>query len=198
MSDTFSGAARGDVGFIALLTLLVIMGAARIGELLVARRLTQQAAARGATPQREFTFVVMVVLHILPFVLCPLEVVLCERPFSPTLFAVCAGALAVLACLRVWTLRTLGAMWNVRIVSPSTIVVAGPYRFVRHPNYAIVIAELVFLPLAHGCWYTLGLVSLLNAAVLWSRIRSEEQVLFSRPGYAEAMGHKKRLIPYVF
>ena len=198
MSDTYSEAIRDDVGFIALLVLLACMGAARIAELLVARRLTKQAAQRGAAPQREFTFVVMVVLHILPFVLCPLEVVVFQRPFEPALFAVCTAALVVLGGLRVWTLRTLGAMWNVRIVSPSTIVVAGPYRYIRHPNYAIVIAELVFLPLAHGCWYTLFVVTTLNALVLWSRIGSEERVLFSRPGYAEAMGHKKRFIPGIF
>ncbi len=198
MSDVYADAARSDVGFIALLLLLVIMGAARIGELLVAKRLTAKAAVRGEAPQREPVFIVMVILHVLPFVLCPLEVVLFDRPFRPTLFIVSTVALVVLGLARVWTLRTLGEMWNVRIVAPSAVVVSGPYRFIRHPNYAIVIAELVFLPLAHGCWFTLVIVSTLNALVLWSRIGAEEKVLFSRPGYAEAMGDKKRFIPGVF
>ena len=187
-----------DDGFVAYLVLLTAMGAARIAELVVARRLTAQAATRGARPQREPIFVVMVVLHVLPFVLGPLEVAWLQRPFSTTSFAVSTAALAVLGLLRVWTLSTLGARWNVRIVQPDAVVVAGPYRFVRHPNYAIVIAELVFLPLAHGCWLTLVAVSALNAVVLFFRIRAEERVLFALPGYAEQMGPKKRFVPGVF
>jgi methyltransferase len=187
-----------EPGFVAYLALLTAMGAARIAELVVARRLTVQAASRGAQPQREPIFVVMVVLHVLPFVLGPLEVAWLQRPFVPSLFAASTAALAVLAGLRVWTLRTLGARWNVRIVTPDAVVAAGPYRFVRHPNYAIVIAELVFLPLAHGCFATLIVVSALNAVVLFFRIRAEERVLFTLPGYAETMGPRKRFLPGVF
>jgi methyltransferase len=187
-----------DAGLVAYLVLLTAMGAARIAELVVARRLTRQAATRGATPQREPIFVVMVILHVLPFVLGPLEVIMGERPFPPVLFATSTLALVLLGGLRVWTLSTLGARWNVRIVQPDAVVVAGPYRFIRHPNYAIVIAELVFLPLAHGCWLTLVVVGLLNAVVLFFRIRAEEQVLFALPGYAEQMGAKKRFVPGVF
>ena len=187
-----------DIGFFLYLGLLAVMAMARIAELVVAKRLTQKASARGAAPQREPIFVVMVFLHVLPFVLGPLEVVVFQRPFSPALFAVSTMALVMLGVARIWTLRTLGEMWNVRIVQPSTVVVAGPYRFIRHPNYAIVIAELVFLPLAHGCFITLAVLTLLNAFVLFVRIRAEERVLFSLPGYAERMGGKKRFIPGVF
>jgi methyltransferase len=185
-------------GFLAFLVLLCLMGAARIAELLVARRLTQKASARGQRPKKEPIFVVMVVLHVLPFVLAPLEVIVFDRPFSPLLFGVSAGALLLLGFARVWTLRTLGEMWNVRIVQPSTIVVAGPYRYIRHPNYAVVILELVFLPLAHGCYLTLALLSALNAVVLFFRIRAEEAVLFALPGYAEQMGPKRRFVPGIF
>jgi methyltransferase len=185
-------------GFLLFLGLLVAMGAARIAELLVAKRLTAQARERGAAPKREPMFVVMVVLHTLPFVLAPLEVILFDPPFRLWLFGVCTAALVALGLARVWTLRTLGAMWNVRIVEPAAVVVAGPYRFIRHPNYAIVIAELFVLPLAHGCVLTCATLSLLNGVVLFSRIRAEEKVLFSLPGYAENMGNKKRFIPGIF
>jgi methyltransferase len=185
-------------GFIAFLILLSAMAVARVVELGVARRLTAQARARGETPKREPIFVLMVILHVLPFVLCPLEVVLLERPFSTPLFVASSAALVLLAMGRVWTLRTLGAMWNVRIVRPDTVIVAGPYRYIRHPNYTVVILELVFLPLAHGCLWTLAVLTALNALVLFFRIRSEEAVLFALPGYGEAMGKKKRFIPGVF
>ena len=54
---------HGDVGFFAFLLLLTLMGAARVAELLVARRLTRRAGERGAIPKREPIFVLMVVLH---------------------------------------------------------------------------------------------------------------------------------------
>jgi methyltransferase len=178
--------------------MLVVMAMARIIELLVAKRLTARAATRGAAPKPEPVFVVMVVLHILPFVLGPAEY-WWRRPHIPgPLLAGSCAALLVLLGLRVWTLSTLGTRWNVRIVEPDAVVVAGPYRFIRHPNYAIVIAELFFMPLAGACFFTLVVVSTLNALVLFSRIRAEERVLFALPGYAEKMGPKKRFIPGVF
>lgn len=185
-------------GFLAFLVLLAVVAAARIAELLHARRLTMQAEKRGAEPQREPVFVVMVLLHVLPFVLAPLEVVLFERPFRAWLFAFVVCAMLALAVVRIWTFATLGAMWNVRIVQPDRIVVAGPYRFVRHPNYAVVIGELFFLPLAHGCFLTSAIVSTLNAWVLSRRIPAEERMLLSLPGYREAMQQKPRFIPRLF
>lgn len=185
------------MSFVAFLALLAVVGAARVAELLVARRHTAAAAARGEKPQREPAFVAMVALHVLPFALAPLEVIAFDRPFIAPLFAACAASMAALAAARVWTLRTLGARWNVRIVKPDAVVTAGPYRFVRHPNYAIVIAELFVLPLAHTAWLTCLVVTALNAAVLARRIPAEERVLFSLPGYAEAMGSKPRFLPFL-
>lgn len=188
-------AASPSHGLLAFLVVLALMGAARVAELLVARRLTARATERGERPQREPVFVAMVILHVLPFVLAPLEVIAFERPFVPGLFFITTLSLVVLAALRVWTLRTLGTRWNVRIVKPDVVVASGPYRFVRHPNYAIVIAELFILPLVHSAWLTCILVSAANALVLARRIPAEEKMLFSLPGYAEAMGSKPRFLP---
>lgn len=182
----------------AFLAVLALMGAARVAELLVAKRLTAQAKGRGAAPKREPIFIVMVVLHTLPFVLAPLEVIVLERTFSPALFLASTSALALLALCRVWTLRTLGSRWNVRIVQPDTIIAHGPYRFIRHPNYAIVIAELFVLPLVHSAWLTCIVLSAMNAFVLSRRIPAEERVLFEVAGYREAMGPKARFIPGLF
>lgn len=184
-------------GLVAFLVVLALMGAARVAELLVAKRLTAQARTRGATPQREPIFVLMVFLHTLPFVLAPIEVIAFERPMMPALFVGATCALLVLAGLRVWTLRTLGARWNVRIVKPDAVVAEGPYRWIRHPNYAVVIAELFILPLAHTAWMTCLALSALNALVLARRIPEEERVLFSLPGYAEQMGGKPRFVPRI-
>jgi methyltransferase len=181
----------------ALFVLLSCVAAARIIELVHAKSLTSKAATRGAAPTTEPVFRIMVLLHMLPFVLCPLEVWWFERPFIAPLFWGCVVGLLLLLPLRIWTLRTLGERWNVRIVEPDVIVVAGPYQYIRHPNYAVVIAELLLIPLAHSTWIAWAVVVSLNAWVLSKRIPAEERVLFGIHGYREQMGPKKRFIPGV-
>ena len=80
---------------------------------------------------------------------------------------------------RVWVLRTLGPRWTTRIiiVPGEALVASGPYRFVRHPNYLVVIGEIAVLPLVFGLWDIAILFSLLNAAILTVRIRAENRAL---------------------
>ena len=85
---------------------------------------------------------------------------------------------------RVWVLRTLGPRWTTRIiiVPGEKLVASGPYRFVDHPNYLVVIAEIAVLPLVFGLWQIAVVFSLLNAAVLAIRIRAENEALASLRG----------------
>lgn len=175
--------------------LLAAMATARLAELAWARHLTRRAAARGATPQHEPVFAAMVALHVTPFVLAPLEIAWRGHTAGAAVFATCTTGLVVLAGLRAWTLRSLGEMWNVRIVAPARVVATGPYRWVRHPNYAIVIGELLLLPLAGGAWLTAILVSIANALVLARRVRAEERLLAALPDYAQSMAGKPRFVP---
>ena len=82
---------------------------------------------------------------------------------------------------RIWVLRTLGPRWTTRIITVpgERLVAAGPYRFVNHPNYLVVIAEIAVLPLVFGLWQIALIFSLLNAAVLAVRIRAESRALAS-------------------
>lgn len=180
---------------LAFFALLAIVGLLRIAELVVSKRHSAKADTRGEQPRPELAFVFMVVLHTVPFWLAPLEVLFLDRPFVPLLAAVSVVALTFAGVLRFWTLKTLGASWNVRIVKPGTVVSDGPYRFIRHPNYLVVITELLFLPLFHGAWITALVLTVGNALVLWRRIPAEERVLLEVPGYAEAMGGKPRFVP---
>jgi methyltransferase len=94
-------------------------------------------------------------------------------------------AFAILQVLRFWVLTTLGRRWTTRIiiVPGETLVRAGPYRFMAHPNYAVVAGEIALLPLAFGLpWYAL-LFSLLNALVLTIRIKAENAALSENAAY---------------
>ena len=94
------------------------------------------------------------------------------------------GLLALFALVevgRIWVLATLGRRWTTRIivVPGETLVARGPYRFVSHPNYWIVAAEIALLPLAFGLWQLALVFSLLNAILLAIRIRAESEALES-------------------
>ena len=91
---------------------------------------------------------------------------------------------AVLPIGRVWVIRSLGDRWTTRIiVKPGApLVRRGPYRFVNHPNYLIVAAEIAVLPLVFGLWQLAVLFSALNAIVLTVRIRAENRALASLRG----------------
>ncbi len=89
------------------------------------------------------------------------------------------GVFILLQAARVWVIATLGERWTTRIIvlPGAPLIASGPYRFVSHPNYCVVAAEILVLPLVFGLvWY--GLVfSLLNGLVLWLRIRTEAAAL---------------------
>jgi methyltransferase len=81
----------------------------------------------------------------------------------------------VLQVLRIWTLGTLGRRWTTRIIilPHAPLVDTGPYRFVSHPNYLVVIGEILVLPLCFGLTWVALVFTLLNAGVLFIRIRAE-------------------------
>ncbi len=82
--------------------------------------------------------------------------------------------------LRYWVMRSLGRYWNTRIliVPGGERVGAGPFRFLKHPNYTVVALELASGPLAVGAWRTALAFSVLNAALLLGvRIPAEEAAL---------------------
>jgi methyltransferase len=99
--------------------------------------------------------------------------------------------------LRYWAVATLGDRWNVRVIvwPDSAPVTHGPYRWIRHPNYVAVIAEMALVPLIHGAYWTALAFSAGNAALLWVRIRVEEQALGE--SYSHAFGQRPRFIPRV-
>ncbi|MBI1244844.1 MAG: hypothetical protein GC202_07545 [Alphaproteobacteria bacterium] len=86
---------------------------------------------------------------------------------------------AVLQVVRIWIRATLGRRWTTRIlvVPGERLVRAGPYRFIAHPNYVVVVGEIAVLPLCLGLPVYALVFSLLNAVMLAVRIRVENAAL---------------------
>ena len=85
---------------------------------------------------------------------------------------------------RFWTLASIGRWWTTRIISAPHFprVKRGPYRFIKHPNYTLVVVEIALLPFLLGAPAMAITFSILNAALLWWRIRIENEVLTERIG----------------
>jgi methyltransferase len=85
----------------------------------------------------------------------------------------------VLIVIKVIVISTLGHYWNTKIYKvPGTRPVAtGIYKYIKHPNYIIVICEIAVIPLAFGLYYTAVTFSILNAVMLYVRIKKENEVL---------------------
>ena len=149
--------------------LLSIVTLGRLGELWLAQRNTSGLLARGAVEIAPGHYALIVLLHAAW--LGALWVFGWDQPVNPVWFAV----FAVLQVGRVWVLGTLGARWTTRIliVPAERLVARGPYRFVNHPNYVVVVGEIAVLPLCLGLPWLALLFTLLNAAVLTVRIRAE-------------------------
>ncbi|MFL5374140.1 MAG: isoprenylcysteine carboxyl methyltransferase family protein [Myxococcales bacterium] len=170
------------------LALIGLVACQRLVELRLSRANLRKALARGAVEYGRGHFPVMAALHGAFLCSCALEVVLWHRPFPG---AVGWGALAAFVLaqgLRYWAIASLGDRWNVRVivVPGEALIVRGPYRYVRHPNYLAVAIELATLPLIHGAYLTAIVFSAMNAALLRVRIRTEQAALGCLAGSGRA------------
>jgi methyltransferase len=158
---------------IGAFVLLALVSAERVGELWLARRNTRLLMAQGATEHAPGHYPIIVALHAAW--LAGLWLLAWDRPIILSWFA----AFAALQALRFWTLMTLKERWTTRIITlpGESLVKRGPYRFFEHPNYAVVVGEIAVLPLVFGLWQFAIVFSILNAAVLFIRIRAENAAL---------------------
>jgi len=182
------------------LALLAVVAALRIVELGISRRNQKKLVAQGAQKAEDPRFPAMVVLHTGILTGAAAEVVFLQRPFYPALGAAMGVIFLAANAVRWWVIHTLGAHWNVQVMDSARlgVVTSGPYRWVRHPNYSAVFAELLALPLIHTAWITALAGSAEHAWVLRGRVAAEEKVLLAEPTYRAAMGAKPRFIPALF
>ncbi|HJS40710.1 MAG TPA: isoprenylcysteine carboxylmethyltransferase family protein [Sphingomicrobium sp.] len=152
---------------------LALVTLQRLGELLLAERNTRRLLARGAHEVGRGHYPFMVAVHagwlIALWLLGP----------GPPIHIVPLIIYAALQFARIWVIATLGERWTTRIIilPGEPLVRHGPYRWFDHPNYLIVIAEIAVLPLVFGLPVVAAFFSVLNAVVLWVRVREENEAL---------------------
>jgi len=163
----------------AYTVLVALVGIERLAELVVSQRNLRWSRGRGGIETGAGHYPAMVALHSALLVGCLVEVWLADRPFLPGLGWPMLAVVLAAQGLRWWCIATLGPQWNTRVVvvPGAARISSGPYRYLRHPNYVAVVAEGIALPLVHTAWLTAVIFSVLNAALLRVRIRSEAGAL---------------------
>ena len=122
-----------------------------------------------------------------------------EPVVSADVGIVLAGVFLAGVTLRAWAIHELGAQYSHRVVriSESGLICSGPYRVLRHPAYAgMLLANIGFVSY-FASPASIAALTLLAAAILW-RIRVEEGVLISSPGYREFASIRRRILPGVW
>src|SRR5918996_5053508 len=157
--------------------LVLAVALLRLCELVYARRNTKRLLDRGGQEHGAGHYPLFVGLHA-----AWLGAIFATVPSDAPPSLPLVGIFVVLLVARFWTIASLGPYWTTRVITlpAEPLVQSGPYRFFQHPNYLIVAGEIAVLPLIFGAWRTALLFSLLNAGLLWQRIRIEEQALKPR------------------
>lgn len=156
--------------------ILAIVAAQRLCEVAYATRNTRRLLANGGREIGARHYPLFVLLHA--FWLITIAIVAVRTPHVRVDWWF-VGAYALLQIARVWIIATLGARWTTRIVvvPNAPLVCGGPYRYVRHPNYLVVMLEIAILPLAFGQVAVAIVFTILNAALLRYRIGIEDGAL---------------------
>ncbi len=157
--------------------ILGLVVAQRLIELLFANRNTRLLLARGGIEYGRSHYPFIVLLHA--GWLIAITVFL---PDVPAIHWLWLSLFAGLQGLRIWIWQSLGSYWTTRIITvpDAPLVRTGPYRYMRHPNYAVVIGEIASLPLAFGEPAVAVTFTAMNLMLLYWRVRIENRVLDAR------------------
>jgi methyltransferase len=168
-----------------LIFAVVLVATQRLLELVLARRNERKTRVKGAVERGWEHYPFIVALHSLWLVSTLVEGIL-RGPEFPTLWPVPLALFLLVQPLRYWAIFSLGESWNTKIlvVPGAKLVRGGPYRYLNHPNYVVVVVEIITLPLIFGAWVTALVFTALNAILLYIRIQEENRALteLSGPG----------------
>jgi len=154
--------------------ILVIVAVLRLIELIHSYRNAKRLLENGGVEYGRKHYPLLVLIHLSWLISIWLVV---PPDTDPSI-----GLLSVFITLQIcrfWVIASLGPYWTTRVISSNKfpIIVNGPYRFMKHPNYLVVCGEIAVLPLVFGAVEIATIFSILNAAVLIWRIKIEENAL---------------------
>lgn len=162
----------GDAQIVVLIVLLQ-----RILENLYAIYNTRRLLAKGAREAGRDYYPVVVITH-----LAWLAAIFLIVPPEREIIWLLMGLYILLQGARYWVIGTLGRYWTMRIIVPqkAKLIGSGPFRYLRHPNYTVVMLETFLLPLVFGAWAISVVMTAVIGAVLYYKIVLEEKTLERR------------------
>jgi len=166
----------------------------RIAELIISNEnekwLIRENEAREVDPKETMR---MRIFHSLWFVSLLVEANVKREFQTPAISLGLYFVLAMGMLIRFHTMEKLKQFWTVKVLSMKnqTISSTGLYQYYRHPNYAVVVVELLCLPLLFKAYVTMILFSLINLYILSKRIELEEQTLMKQSNYHDLFFVKK-------
>ncbi len=157
---------------------VILVAAQRLLELALARHNERKARAKGAVERGQGHYPFIVALHSLWLVSTLVEGVLRGAELPPY-WPVPLVLFLLVQPLRYWAILSLKESWNTKIlvVPGKKLARRGPYKYLNHPNYVVVVVEILAFPLIFGAWVTALTFTVLNAALLSMRIREENRAL---------------------
>jgi methyltransferase len=163
----------------AIAVAVTLVALERLGELALAARNLRALKRRGAVEYGRSHYGLIVALHAAWLAALVATVPAATRPDWTLL-----GVYVALQFVRGSAILSLGPYWTTRVVTVpgEPLVRRGPYRFLRHPIYVVVVAEIALLPLAFGAWRLAVGFSIVNLVLLRWRIGVEDRALAPRRG----------------
>ena len=161
----------------AAYAILGLVALQRVAELIYASRNVRALRARGGIEHGRLHYPVLVALHVSWLIAIGVGIAR-----HPTIYWLPLALFALFQALRIWVLSTLRGFWTTRVITVpgAPLVQTGPYRYLRHPNYVVVVGEVATLPLVFGQILNAVIFSALNLAVLGWRIKVENAALSPR------------------
>ena len=159
--------------FIIFVSFVILL---RLGELVLARRNEKWLLRHGAVEYGQKHYRYIVALHVLFFVSLITEYIFTSTGYYSIPLMV---LYFLLLTFKAWVILSLGKFWNTKIfhISGYPLVRKGPYKFLKHPNYIVVIGEIALIPLIFHLYITAIVFSILNGVMLYVRIKEENKVL---------------------
>ncbi|MBN8541680.1 MAG: hypothetical protein J0L82_14915 [Deltaproteobacteria bacterium] len=164
---------------IPALGLMAFIISQRLVELWWANRNTKRLVSLGGKEFSPKHYSLIVALHTTWIV--AILVLILQNP-AVEISAMYLTFFAILTAFRAWILVTLGSYFTTKIISlpGAPLRKTGPYKFIKHPNYALVVCEIFVVPMIFGFWQISAIWGLLNIGILAFRIHEEDLALSDR------------------